>query len=222
MTADDPDHPRHMRTTRTARRARRRGGRSRGAGVFAALVLAAVAASAAAGAALSEPAPTAVEQQLRAEIEGMVDAGVPRDDPKVALVEEQLAAIEAGDRARAPAEPGLDVGALLAEARAEPAGRTAWQSGAVLCEPVPGLLSAEEIAGATCLSVPQPDGSGRYVAVAQDGVVRSVRFGNDGDVRRLPDRRVPGRPAPAALSPTPQGDLRVTPPGAAAATVDLP
>jgi hypothetical protein len=33
---------------------------------------------------------------------------------------------------------------------------------------------------------------------------------------------VPGRPAPAALSPTPQGDLRVTPPGAAPATVDLP
>lgn len=220
MTADDP---RHMRPRGVAPTASRRDGPGRGAVLLAALALAAVAASAAAGAALSEPAPTAVEQQLRAEIEGMVDAGVPRDDPKVALVEEQLADVEAGDGARGPTEPGVDVGALLAEARAEPAGGTPWQSGAVLCEPVPDLLSADDVADATCLSVPQPDGTGRYVAIAPDGVVRTVRFGNDGDVRRLPDRRVPGRPAPgAAMSPTPQGDLRVTPPGGATATVDLP
>lgn len=205
------------------------------------LVLAAVVASAAASAALSEPAPVAIEQQLRHDIQGMRDAGLDEDHPKVDMVEDQLAALEdgAGEPVR---EQGVDVEAMLeeaagdadaaaaAEARgAAPGARPptdedlAWESGPVVCEPVPGLLSVEEIDGATCLSVPQPDGTNRYVAVAPQGVVRSVHFGNDGDVRRLDDTHL-GQPVPegATLAPTPEGHVRVTPPGRGPATVDVP
>jgi hypothetical protein len=241
MTADDATPPPHDTGLPSGAASGRRGCSRRGNLLFGTLLLAAVAASAAASAALSEPAPTAIEQQLRDEMDGMLAAGLDEDDPKVEMVEEQLAAIE--DGAGKPArERGVDTGAMLAEAaddgaaaaaaeagRGEPgAGPPAdedltWESGPVACEPVPGLLSVEEIAGATCLSVPQPDGTNRYVAVAPDGVVHSVRFGNDGEVRRLDDTRTRGPlTAGTGLAPTPEGDLRVTPPGRAAAAVDLP
>jgi hypothetical protein len=99
----------------------------------------------------------------------------------------------------------------------------AWQSGTVECEPVPQILTAEDVAGATCLSVPQPDGSTRYVAVGRDGVVRTVAFGADGKVGRGPDRQVPGGVAPGAtaVGPTPAGDIRVTVRGKAPVTVDV-
>lgn len=223
----------------TARGTRRR--THRGHLVLGSLVLAVVTASAAASAALSEPPPVPVEQQLRDDIEGMLEAGLDDDHPKVDMVEDQLAAIEdgAGQPAR---ERGVDVEAMLeeaagdaeeaaaAEARgAAPGARPptdedlAWESGTVLCEAVPGLLSAEEIDGATCLSVPQPDGTNRYVAVAPDGVVRSVHFGNDGEVRRLDDSHL-GRPVTpgATLAPTAEGHIRVAPPGGPPATVDVP
>jgi hypothetical protein len=242
MTADDgtPTQPHDTHEAgSTVQAARRRS--HRGNLLLGSLVLAAVAASAAASAALSEPAPVPVEQQLRDDIEGMLDAGLDEDHPKVDLVEDQLAAIE--DGAGEPAqERGVDVEAMLEEAAgdadvaaateargAAPGARPAtdedlaWESGPVLCEPVPGLLSAEEIAGATCLSVPQPDGTNRYVAVAPDGVVHSVRFGNDGEVRRLEDTHAGGPVADGTtLAPTPEGDLRIAPPGRAAAAVDLP
>jgi hypothetical protein len=198
------------------------------------LALVAVGASTAASAAFSEPAPTAIEQQLEAEIEGMVESGLDEDDAKVEMVEEQLEAIEdgAGELAH---ERGVDTGAMIAAAEAEDDAAAAaearvaagdefgWESGTVPCEPVPGLLPIEELTGATCLSVPQPDGTGRYVAVGPDGVVRSVRFGSDGDVHRLDDTHMGGPPAPGAtLAPTPQGDVQVAPPGGAPATVDVP
>jgi hypothetical protein len=102
------------------------------------------------------------------------------------------------------------------------AAKSDWQSGKVECEVVPGLLGPAEIAGATCASVPQPDGTSRYVAVGRDGVVRSVLFGADGHIRRLPDTRL-ATPAPAGtgMAPTAKGDLRVTPPGGAPTVVDL-
>lgn len=216
--------------------------RGRGAVLFAALVLAAVGASAAAAATLSEPPPIEVEQQLQAEIDGMVEAGLDEDDPKVEMVEEQLEAIEEGIGEPAQ-EGGVDTGAALAdaaeddqelaEAEAEAAAPDArvgaeddgfgWESGTVECEPVPGVLDVDEIEGATCLSVPQPDGTSRYVAVTPDGVVRTVHFGNDGDVARLDDTRLERPVSPGtALAPTPEGDVQVDPPDANAAPVELP
>jgi hypothetical protein len=97
----------------------------------------------------------------------------------------------------------------------------AWQSGTVECEPVPQILTAQEVAGATCLGVPQPDGSTRYVAVGRDGVVRTVAFGPDGEVHRGPDHLMPGGAAPGAtVGPTAAGDIRVTV-GGRAVTVDI-
>jgi hypothetical protein len=236
--------PRHLRAPRRRHRSHVQGRATRrGTVALAVLALAAVGASAAAGAALTEPSPAPVEQQLADEVDGMIDAGLPPDHPKVEMVEEMLASLEESRAAPGPSEPGVDVAALLADAESEGAQRdeaerradagagaraadpraAGWESGTVLCEPVPGLLTVDELAGARCLSVPQPDGTARYVALSPDGVVRSVRFGNDGDVRRLPDTRLLG-PAAAgtALAPTPEGDLRVTPPAGRATTVDLP
>jgi hypothetical protein len=87
---------------------------------------------------------------------------------------------------------------------------------------VPGLLSAAEVAEAVCVSVPQPDGTNRYVAVGRDGTVRSVLFGPDGIVRRVADTTV-GGPVPrgSTAQPTPQGDLVVAPPGGTPLTVDV-
>jgi hypothetical protein len=216
--------------------------RHRGALLAAALVLTAVGASAAASAALSEPVPTPAEEQLQEQIEGMVAAGMPADHPKVVLLQEQLDQLRAGASAEAPPEPGIDVAAALeeaeAEATAEDAGTTArdavpagdaatveepaWESGTVECEPVPGLLGAAEVAEAVCVSVPQPDGTNRYVAVGRDGTVRSVLFGPDGVVRRLADTTV-GRPVPwgSTAEPTRQGDLVVAPPGGTSLTLDV-
>ena len=216
--------------------------RRRGAVLAAALVLTAVAASAAASAALSEPAPVPVEEDLQAQIDGMLASGMPADHPKIELLQEQLATLRAGDTADAPREPGADVAAALDAAEAEeatedaggaaravaPAGDSAtvaepaWEAGAVECEPVPGLLSAADVAQAVCVSVPQPDGTSRYVAVGPDGTVRSVLFGPDGAVHRLADASV-GAAAPrgTTVTPTPGGDLTVVPPGRAPLTVDV-
>lgn len=216
------------RTSTTSGR-RRPGGR--GAVLFAALVLSAVAASAAASAALSQEAPDPLEQQMEAEIEAMVDAGIPPDHPKVEMLEEELAELEEAGDAGAPAEPGVDVEAMIEEAEEAEAREEAgvapaepvWDSGEVLCEVVPGILGPDEIAGARCASVPQPDGTTRYVAVAPDGTVRTVAFGHDGDVRRLADVAVDAAVGPdTALAATPEGHLAVAPPGQAPATVDLP
>jgi hypothetical protein len=217
-----------------------------GALLLAALVLAAAAVSSAATAALSEPPPVPAAQELRAEIEAMVASGVDPNDPKITMLEEQLAELEAGARTRPPRERGVDVAATLEAARAAEraedarvatrstdAGASAtaeatageppaWESGAVLCEVVPGLLGPEEIAGAVCASVPQPDGTSRYVAVGRDGTVRAVAFGHDGSVRRVPD--TPGRLRAARgvrAAATREGDLVLTPSGGAAVTVDL-
>jgi hypothetical protein len=204
-----------------------------------------------AGAARRQPAPIEVERQVQREIDAMIESGMPEDDPKVEMLEDQVDELRRGDRANPPKEPGVDLRRRVAEARAaeraqNQAGRTgagsaasadvagrataggvptgpAWQRGTVECEPVPQALTADEVAGALCLSVPQPDGSTRYVAVGRDGVVRTVAFGADGKVGRGPDRRVPGGVTPGATSvgPTAAGDIRVVAQGKAPVTVDV-
>ena len=108
----------------------------------------------------SQPAPVPVEDNLQAQIDGMLASGMPADHPKVQLLQEQLDLLRAGADADTPAEPGVDVAAALESAEAEeatedagaaaravaPAGdaattaEPAWESGTVECEPVPGLL----------------------------------------------------------------------------------
>jgi hypothetical protein len=240
MDTTDSDDPQVSDSGSVSRvgRPRRRGG----AVLAAALVLAAVAASAAASAALSQPTPVPVEADLQHQIDDMLAAGMPADHPKVQLLQEQLDQVRAGADVDAPDEPGADVAAALDEAQAEeaaedagtasravePAGdaattaEPAWESGTVECEPIPGLLTAAEVSGAMCVSIPQPDGTSRYVAVGRDGTVRSVLFGPDGDVRRLDDVTA-GRPVPtgSTAEPTREGDLVVTPPDDAAVSIDV-
>jgi hypothetical protein len=194
-----------------------------------------------AGASGRQPAPVGVEQQLEGEIDAMVASGMAEDDPKVELLEAQLAELRRGTRVHAPKEPGVDLaervaGAKVTEARTEArvvaqasagdsasaAATAGWQQGVVECEPVPQLLGAQQLAGAVCLSVPQPDGTNRYVAIGRDGVIRSVEFGFDGDVSRRPDRRMPvAAPAGTTFTPTGRGDVQVAVKGRAAVTVDI-
>lgn len=207
----------------------------------AALVLTAVAASAAASAALSEPPDPAPAQQLRGEIDDMIASGVPEDDPKVKMLEDAVEELTEADPTppRDPGAAGIADRIAAAEAAAEGSGSAsrapadgarpsapaapAWQSGPVLCEVVPGQLGPDEIAGAVCASVPQPDGTARYVAVTPDGTVRSVLFAADGRVQRLDDVRAAAAVPPrSAVAASPDGRLTITPPGRPAMTVDLP
>jgi hypothetical protein len=172
--------------------------------------------------------------QVRAEADALVEAGLSPDDPKVRMLERDAAAIERAAETPPAPEPGVDLAAEAdagrmagspSEARAlrdEMRSDQPAMSGAVLCEPVPQLLSAGEVAGATCYSVPQPDGTSRYVAVTPGGRVLVVEFA-PGAVRRLPDARLPAgtRTATAQLAPDAAGNLTVRRPGAAPATVDL-
>jgi hypothetical protein len=208
-----------------------------------------------AGADRSQPAPSEAERQIQGQIDAMVDSGIPEDDPKVELLEDQVEELQRGTRADPPPEPGVELGERVADAQAADkaadraqqqatrsragsvasagiAGQAttggtptgpAWQSGTVECEPVPQVLTAKELAGATCASVPQPDGSSRYVAVGRDGVVRTVDFGTDGKVSRSPDRQVPGgvKPGTTTVAPTDRGDIQVTVRGKAPVTVDV-
>jgi hypothetical protein len=196
-----------------------------------AVVVAALSASAVASASLSQPAPVPAEQQLQRDIDSMIAAGLDPHDPKVEMVRDDLAALKAGRTATTRGDMSRRTGNVLAEARAADAGGAlapteaapAWDSGPVECEAVPGLLTAPEVTGATCVSVPQPDGTARYLAIAADGTVRAVRFAPGGHVTRLPDFRLPAAPAAGAtFAPTPGGDLQVTNPGQAPTLADVP
>jgi hypothetical protein len=142
---------------------------------------------------------------LEAEIRSMEAAGVAPDDPKLRLLEDDLAALERGQRAAPPREPGVDVGAVLGDpatgvrdatdaldAAVDTGDARLWDDGAVECEVVPpDLLTPDDIAGATCASTLDADGGSRYTATAPDGTVRTVHFGADGSVTREPDRHDP-------------------------------
>jgi hypothetical protein len=181
------------------------------------------------------PTTSPAAAQVEAEAEAMVDAGASPNDPKVEMLEQDAEALE--DAAETPPrpEPGVDLAAKAdagqqastpSEARALTEEMRSDQpavTGGVMCEPIPQLLSAEEVAGARCYSIPQPDGTSRYVAVTPDGRVLIVEFAPGGEVRRLPESRLPAgaQTATAQLAPDPAGDLSVRPPDAAPATVDL-
>jgi hypothetical protein len=127
-------------------------------------------------------------QTLRAEIEAMVAAGLPPTDPKLALLQEDLAALEAGTGAAPRGEPGVVLSEQgIRDVEVDRRDASLWDHGEVPCEPIPpDLLTAADIAGASCRNEPQPDGSARYVAVRPDGGEIVVVFGADGTVTRLP------------------------------------
>jgi hypothetical protein len=142
---------------------------------------------------------------LEAEIESMEASGVAPDDPKRQLLEDDLAALERGQRTIPPREPDVDVDAVLGDPAtalrdatdqggdaADTGDRSLRDDGAVACEVVPpDLLTAADIVGATCTSTLDADGGSRYAAVAPDGTIRTVRFAPDGSVTRQPDRQQP-------------------------------
>jgi len=144
-------------------------------------------------------------QLLEAEIEAMEAGGAAPDDPKLRLLEDDLAALERGSREAPPHEPGVDVGAVLgdpatavrdatdaADDAVDTSDAQLWDDGRVQCEVVPpNLLTPADIAGATCTSTLDADGGSHYAAVAPDGTIRTVHFAADGAVTREPDQHQP-------------------------------
>jgi hypothetical protein len=124
---------------------------------------------------------------LRNELDGLAAAGVPQDHAKARMLRDDLAALEKGRTATAATEVGVDVAGMIAAAEKNALNLALMDNGAVVCEPIPGnLLTAAEIAGATCTSTLQPDGSSLYVAQRPDGTRVTVHFGADGHIARLP------------------------------------
>jgi hypothetical protein len=143
----------------------------------------------AAGATAAAPAVSSGVAVLRGEIAAMEASGMPADHPKVELLRDDLAVMEAAAAAGRPVvpEPGVDVGARIAAATRSSDDSAAdaaasFDDGPVDCEPVPGLLTAADVAGARCSSTLEADGSSLYVAERPDGSARAVRFGADGSV----------------------------------------
>jgi hypothetical protein len=134
---------------------------------------------------------------LESEIDAMREGGA--DDGKLGMLEDDLESLEEGRTLDAPAEPGVNMRRVLESGRsggsrdADDANREAVEAhdqGRVQCEVIPpNLLTPADIAGATCSNSVGPDGSSLYRATAPDGTVRTVRFGIDGSMTRLPDRR---------------------------------
>jgi hypothetical protein len=125
---------------------------------------------------------------LEAEIAALVDAGTPEGDPRLEMLQDELAALRRGLRTPAPDEPGVDLSDVGPDrVRRERADRSLWDHGPVVCEPVPpGVVTAEEVAGATCRSLLRADGSSLYLVRRPDGQEIRVRFGTDGRVTRFP------------------------------------
>lgn len=176
-----------------------------------------------------EPRPEAVTQ-IEGEIETMRAGGLPADHPKVDMLEAEIDALVEGGEAEPAPDPGMDpppgdAGAATPDEAARAAddfGPVPTEVGAVECEPLPQMLTVDEVADASCLSVPQPDGSTRYVAVRPAGEVHVIGFGPGGQVERLPDRELPADPGGAIeLVPDDAGDVRVLSGDAEVATLDL-
>lgn len=222
-----------------------RGGRSRlryatlaGGGLALAVALALGGAGDAPASQAQRPRQSPGAAQIRSEIDGMIAEGVSPTDPKVQMLRNDARALDTAAAAPPQADPGVDANAVAAKADAGQVARTPAEAqarteemrstqpavrGTILCEPVPGMLTAAEVAGATCYSVPQADGTSRFVAVTPAGKVLVVEFAPGGDVHRLPDAALPPgtTPAHATVSASTSGDLVVSPPGRAAASVDL-
>ena len=155
---------------------------------------------------------------LQQEVDAMRASGLPADHPKVEMLQREVDALVAGTDATPVPDPSARASGARGQAstpeqavRLEDevdAGDEA-QSGTVECEPVPQALSAAEVAGASCLSVPQPDGTSRYLAVEPSGLVHVVRFGDDGHVERLPDQRLPAGAEAGRVELVPDADGEV-------------
>ena len=160
----------------------------------------------------TEPPPVAA---LRGEVDAMVASGVPEDHPKVEMLNEEADALAERWGEEGAPEPGVDLEAEAARgalaSSPDEAERQSAEVGTDLpartatvdCEPIPHLLTPEEVAGARCMTVPQPDGSSLFVAVAPTGDVRTVGFRPGGEVARMADTRLPfgAEPATAELAP---------------------
>jgi hypothetical protein len=144
----------------------------------------------------AQPTPTDQRQGggaalLSDEIAAMRASGLRADDPKVRMLQGDLAALERGRDVTPPTEPGVDVGAVLGDPGARDAttdrsDTRAWDNGVVQCEEIPpDLLTAADIAGATCTSTVDSDGGSHYKAVGPGGTVHSVHFAADGTVTRV-------------------------------------
>jgi len=144
----------------------------------------------AAGATAAAPTVSSGVAVLQGEIAAMEASGMPADHPKVELLRDDLAVMEAAAATPVVPEPGIDVGARVAAATrsADDAGdgtadaAANFDDGPVACEPLPGLLTAADVEGASCSSTLEADGSSLYVAERPDGTTRAVRFGADGSV----------------------------------------
>jgi hypothetical protein len=217
----------------TARTRRRRRGAAMTVVAAAGAVLVAGAAAASSGRD-TQPAPPQAAVELQREVDAMRTAGLPPDDPKVEMLEAEVDALIAGTSAEAVPDAGMDAPANRSgdaslsstpqeavQAAGEVDSDRSADPGAVECEPVPQALDAAEVADASCLSVPQPDGTTRYVAVRPTGVVHVVRFAS-GQVERLADRQLPPEAgSEPRLVPDEAGDVRVMSGGAEVATIDV-
>jgi hypothetical protein len=195
----------------------------------------AVVGSASASGQTADPAPPGVAIELQREVDAMLADGLPPDHPKVRMLQREVEALVDGTDAVPVPDPGMEPptrAANGAEAttpeeavRLEDeldAGDEA-EAGAVECEPVPQVLTAAEIAGAaSCVSVPQPDGTSRYLAVEPSGQVHVVRFGDGGRVGRMPDLQLPAgtEAADVTLVPGDDGEVQVMSAGTEVATLD--
>jgi hypothetical protein len=169
-----------------------------GAALAGALV---VAGSASASPGRSSNPPPDVAAELQREVDAMRAGGLPADHPKVAMLQRELEALVAGTDAAPVPDPGADAPgargqaatpeqAVQLERQTDAAAGEEAESGTVECEPIPGALTAAEAGAATCLSVPEPDGTSRYLAVEPSGMAHVVRFGAGGRVERLPDEQL--------------------------------
>jgi hypothetical protein len=163
------------------------------------------------------PPPAAVE--LQQEVDAMQAGGLPADHPKARMLQGEVDALIGSTNATAVpdrAADAPDAGARGAQATTPEeavgledevdAGDEA-EAGTVECEPVPEALSAAEVAEATmCVSVPQPDGTSRFLAVEPSSRVHVVRFGEDGHVERLADQQLPAGATGQDVSLVPDGD----------------
>lgn len=125
---------------------------------------------------------------LQADLDATLEAGLPADDPKVQMLEEEIAALDALEDAEPV--PELEADQLESASGAGQRGATGdsderWDSGSVACEPLPGLLTADALRGATCRVEPQGDGSVLYIVTFADGNEQAVPFG-DGTAQATP------------------------------------
>jgi hypothetical protein len=177
------------------------------AGLVVALAVAGAAAAASGG---GDNGPPGAVTELRREVADMRHAGLPADHPKVRLLEREIAELEDDTTATSIADPGR--GGDPGDAGDQDAGTDVEaESGMVECEPVPLALNDREAdAAVACASVPQPDGTSRYLALEPDGTVHVVEFGHGGHVRRLPDRELPPGATARSTRLVPEDDGSVT------------